>query len=146
MLMPVSLVLAQTLHHLDGFLLRVSGSRFTFTELVGLPMAQLTTKGAKTGALRSLPLVAIPIEARYALIATNFGQKHNPAWYYNLKAHPECELSHQGRSRTYRAREIWGEEYKKYWQLALTYYAGYEKYKERAAPRSIPILILETKE
>jgi hypothetical protein len=43
------------------------------------------------------------------------------------------------------ARETVGEEYQKYWEIALTYYAGYEKYRERAAPRRIPIMVLEPK-
>ena len=102
-------------------------------------------KGAKTGALRTLPLVAIPDNDRFALIATNFGQKHNPAWYYNLKAHPECEVTYKGRAQKFIARETLGEEYQKYWEMALTYYSGYEKYRERAAPRHIPVMVLEPK-
>jgi hypothetical protein len=42
------------------------------------------------------------------------------------------------------AREVDGNEYGKYWQLAISYYAGYEKYKERA-DRRIPIMVLEPK-
>jgi deazaflavin-dependent oxidoreductase (nitroreductase family) len=145
MLKPVSLLLARVLHHMDLMLLRLSGDRHTFTELVGLPIVQIRMKGAKTGVLRNLPLVAIPVEEKYVLIATNFGQKRNPAWYYNLKAYPGCEVSYKGCSREFVARETTGEEYKKYWELALTYYAGYERYRERAAPRAIPILILEPK-
>ena len=26
------------------------------------------------------------------LIASNYGGPKHPQWYYNLKAHPECEL------------------------------------------------------
>ena len=136
---------ARVLHRVDGFLLRLSRDRYTFSQLVGLPSARLTMKGAKTGALRTLPLVAIPDNDRFALIATNFGQKHNPAWYYNLKANPDCEVTSKGRTHKFIARETMGDEYRKYWELALTYYAGYEKYKERAAPRRIPIMVLEPK-
>jgi deazaflavin-dependent oxidoreductase (nitroreductase family) len=146
MMESVSRWLARILHRVDGFLLWLSGDRYTFPELVGLPIARLTMKGAKTGALRTLPLVAIPDDDKFALVATNFGQKHNPAWYYNLKAHPECEVAFKGRVQKLIARETVGEEYQKYWKLALTYYAGYEKYRERAAPRRIPIIVLEPKQ
>jgi hypothetical protein len=38
-----------------------------------------------------------------------------------------------------------GDEYEKYWRLALSYYAGYEKYRERAVHRHIPVMLLEPK-
>lgn len=41
-------------------------------------------------------------------------------------------------------RETVDEEYDKYWQLAVSYYAGYEKYKESTG-RKIPVMVLETK-
>ena len=126
-------------------MLRLTAERHTFTELVGLPVAQLTMIGAKTGKPRSITLVCLPDGDRLVLIATNFGQKHNPAWYYNLKAHPECQVSFNSRTRTYIARETEGSEYEKYWQLALSYYAGYDKYKQRAAHRHIPVMLLEPK-
>lgn len=145
MMERVSRWLARTLYRMDAFLLRFSGNRYTFPELVGLPIAKLTMKGAKTGALRTLPLVTIPDNGKFALVATNFGQKHNPAWYYNLKAHPECEVTYKGRAQKFIARETVGEEYQKYWEIALTYYAGYKKYRERAAPRRIPVMVLDPK-
>lgn len=145
LLKPVSTFMSKVLHHADSFLLHLTRGRHTFAEMVGLPIAQLTMTGAKTGKRRTLTLVSIPDGNRLALIATNFGQKHNPGWYYNLKAHPVCEVRFDGRSGKYIARETHGEEYKKYWQLALMYYAGYERYKERAAPRVIPVLVLEPK-
>lgn len=145
MLRPASAVLSRILHRADSFLLRLTHGRHTCTELVGLPVALLTMKGAKTGKLRTLPLVSIPDGDRLALFATNFGQRNNPAWYYNLKAYPECEVMFKGISRDYTARETRGDEYREYWQLALTYFAGYERYRERAAPRLIPILVLEPK-
>lgn len=142
---PVSSALSKILHRSDLFLLHLTGGRYTFAEQVGLPIAQLTMKGAKTGKIRTLPLVSIPDGDKLVLVATNFGQKHNPAWYYNLRVHPHCKVTYDGCSREYVAREAKGCEYENYWQLALTYYDGYQKYKERAAPRLIPILVLEPK-
>lgn len=144
-LRPVSMFLASVLHHADAFMLRLTAGRHTFTELVGLPMAQLTTIGAKTGKPRTATLICLPDAGKLALIATNFGKKHNPAWYYNLKAHPECQVRRSGKAETFLAREISGDEYEKYWQLALAYYAGYDKYKQHAAHRHIPVVLLEPK-
>ena len=141
----VSFLLSKFLHHADDFLLRLTGGRHTFPELVGLPIGKLTSQGARTGKPRSIPLVSLPDGDKLALIATNFGQKKHPSWYYNLKAHPECQVSFNGRSGNYVAREAQGEEYERYWRLARSYYAGYDKYKQRAAPRRIPVLVLERK-
>lgn len=142
---PVSFLLSKSLPHADAFLLRLTGGAHTFTALVGLPIAQLITYGAKTGKTRRLTLVSVPDGDKLALFATNFGQKHNPAWYYNLKTHPECQVFFNGRCEKYLAREAQGEEYERYWQLARTYYVGYERYRQRAAPRRIPVVILEPK-
>lgn len=145
MMRPVSAILARILHHADTFMLRLTEDRHTFAELVGLPIIQLTTVGARSGVSHTIPLVGLVDRYGIALIASNFGQKRNPGWYYNLKVHPECTVQSNGRSGTYVAREAHGDEREHYWKTALSYYAGYEKYKERAAPRQIPIMVLEPK-
>jgi deazaflavin-dependent oxidoreductase (nitroreductase family) len=145
MLRSVSALLAKILHRADTFMLRLTGNRHTFAELVGLPIIQLTTIGARTNQSRTLPLVGIKDNETIALIASRFGSEHNPGWYYNLKAHPECDVLFNGRSGKYISRELTGEEYNYYWQMAVSYYAGYEKYKERAAHRHIPVMLLEPK-
>src|SRR5688572_16585663 len=93
---PLSAFLSTHLHRADSFMLHITAGSHTFTGLVGLPVAQLTTVGAKTGRPHIIALVAIPNNDRLVLLATNFGQKHNPAWYYNLKAHPQCQVQWKG--------------------------------------------------
>ena len=110
MLKPVSIFMARILHHLDAFALRLTRGKYTVTQVVGLPVIQLTTVGAKTGQVRTMPLVSLIDGEKIALIGTNFGQKHNPGWYYNLKAHPECEVHFSGRTNKYIARETEGDE------------------------------------
>jgi deazaflavin-dependent oxidoreductase (nitroreductase family) len=92
-----------------------------------------------------VPLLGVFDGEKIALIASSFGRKHNPAWYYNLKAHPECEVSFKGRPASYVARETEGSERKNYFQAAIDQYAGYQRYKERAAHRHIPVMVLEPK-
>jgi len=145
MLKPVSAFLARVLHPADKFMLWLTKDRHTFSEFVGLPIVQVTTIGAKTGLPREVPLVGVIDRDTIALVASSFGRKHNPGWYYNLKAHPECKVHFRGRSRTYIARETSGDEYEHYWKIAVSFYAGYEKYKERASHRHIPVMVLELK-
>jgi deazaflavin-dependent oxidoreductase (nitroreductase family) len=110
---------------------------------MGWPIIEITTIGAKTGQPRTMPLIGVIDNEKIAVIASSYGREHNPGWYYNLSAHPECEVLFRGTTKKYTARETDGDEREKYWQLAVSYYAGYEKYKERAAPRHIPVMLLE---
>jgi len=143
MLGPVSAFMARVLHHLDTFVLRLTRGKYTVTQVVGLPIVQLTTTGAKSGKARTLPLVGLADGEKIVLIGSNLGQKHNPSWYYNLKAYPECEVRFGGCADQYIARETEGDEREKYWQMAVSYYKGYDAYKTRAAHRKIPVMVLE---
>ena len=145
MLKWVSAFLAKGLYRVDKFLFRLTRGRFVITRFAGLPIVQLTTTGAKTKQARTMPLVGIPDGERIIVIASNFGQRHHPGWYYNLKANPVCLVRFDGRSTNYIAHEAMGSEREIYFQLAILYYAGYQKYKERAAPRQIPVMVLEPK-
>ena len=106
----------------------------------------LTTIGRKSGRPRTLPLLGIrdPEHPQtIALIASNWGQQHNPGWYYNLKAHPRTTCTINGVSDVFLAHEAEGEEYDHFWRLAEATYPGFPRYKERAAGRHIPIMVLE---
>ena len=142
---PVSALFPVILHPVDMFLLRLSGGRWDITRISGLPVIEVTAKGAKSGLPRTIPLAGLPDGNKYILIASNFGQEKNPAWYYNLKANPECVVKKKGRSGTYLARETDGEEREHYWNLAVSYYIGFEAYRQRASRRKIPVMVLEPK-
>lgn len=134
---------ARTLHHLDRPILRLSRGRYSLTSVIaGLPVVTMTTIGAKSGQLRTLPLVAIPDGENVILIASNFGQHQHPAWYYNLRVHPEVQLTYEGKTATYLAHEIDGVERERYWQRAVELYSGYARYQERAGQRKIGVFLL----
>lgn len=145
MLRPVTAIFAPWIHQLDTSILKWTKGKFTASEVVGWNIVQLTTTGARTGRARRMPLLALFVDEKIGLVASSFGRRHNPGWYYNLKSNPECEVQYRGRSRRYMAREAEGEERRELWQLALAYYAGYEKYQERAS-RKIPLMVLEPKQ
>ncbi|MFT3892638.1 MAG: nitroreductase family deazaflavin-dependent oxidoreductase [Anaerolineales bacterium] len=146
MLRPVTAFFAPRIHRLDKMILALTKGKYTSAEILGWNIIQLTTIGAKTHQSRTLPLVALFDGDKIGLIASSFGREHNPGWYYNLKAHPECEVAFKNRMGKYLARELDGEEYDHYWQLAVVSYAGYQKYKERASHRHIPVMLLEPKQ
>lgn len=137
-------LLARTIHHLDGLMLRLSNGRSTAaTLLTGLQILSLTTTGAKSGLPRTVPLVAIPYGVeQLVIIASNWGQAKHPAWYYNILAHPEVTVTQNGRTQPYLARETAGDERAACWQAALATYPGYAAYKRRTT-RRIPVILLD---
>ena len=143
MLRPVSGFFSTRMHRIDGMVLKFTNGKHTFSEIAGWPIVQVTTIGAKTGRPLTLPLMGFFNGENIGLIASSFGRQHNPGWYYNLKAFPECDVQFNGRAGKYVARESAGEEREKYWRLAVSYYKGYELYAIRAAHRQIPVMILE---
>jgi deazaflavin-dependent oxidoreductase (nitroreductase family) len=143
MIRAVSSFFSVVLHRADKMILKLTKGKHTVTEMIGLPVIQLTTIGAKSGQPRTMPLVSLFDGGKIALIASNFGGKNNPGWYYNLKANPNCMVEINGRAAEYIAHQAEGAEREKYWDMAVSYYGGYEKYKIRAAHRQIPVMILE---
>jgi deazaflavin-dependent oxidoreductase (nitroreductase family) len=87
---PVSWVYSYILHHIDSVLMWLSGGRLTVPGvLAGLSVVMLTTRGARSGQPRAVPVIAIPDGDKFVLIASHWGRKRHPVWYYNLRANPE---------------------------------------------------------
>ena len=145
MMRAVTAIVAPILHHADAFLLKLTGGRLDFTRASGLPVIELTTTGAKSGQLRTLPLAGYPDGDKFVLIASNYGKTRHPAWYHNLRAFPECTVKKDGLEGEYIARETEWDEREEYWNLAISYYDGYRVYKQRASHRKIPVMVLEPK-
>ena len=143
-LSPVSAVLSHILQPADEIMLFLTRGKHTVAELV-LPVIEVETIGARTGKTRAHPLGGYADGEKYILIGSNFGGPHHPAWVHNLRAHPECVVHAHGRTGKFIARETEGEERERCWRLALSFYKGYALYEKRAAPRRIPVMILEPK-
>lgn len=143
---PGAAFFSYLLHHLDKPVYRWSNGRFTLASLfTGLPIILLTTTGAKSGQPRSMPLIGIPHGENIVIIASNWGQHHHPAWYYNLKKNPEVTVMINGRSQTCVARETMGEERETLYQQAIGLYVGYAAYRQRTGGRQIPVVMLTPK-
>ena len=142
-------VFSKFLHLVDAPLMRISKEKLSVPQLVtGLPCVRLTSVGAKSGQSRTIPTIGVPDGENIALICSNWGQSRNPAWYHNLKKHPEASLAfitkqNEGYEGTFTAREVDDEkEYERLWQKACNVYIGYPKYRRRAANRRIPIMLM----
>lgn len=141
---PGTWLFSRLLHRLDAPVLRASDGRYSLTSLVGgLPIIALTTTGAKSGEPRTVPLIAIPDNGRLILIASNWGRGRRPAWYYNLCAHPEATVTHDGETTRWRAEELTGDEREAAWQKAVAAYVGYARYAAMHPEQTIPVLALK---
>ncbi len=139
-------VFSHILHHFDLMLLKLTRGRAAVANLLaGMPVVMLTTIGAKSGLPRTLPLLFIRNEqnpTRFALVASNWGKTHYPAWYFNLKANPRASCALPDHAGDYIAHEASGEEYDLFWQYAVNTYIGYPLYKQRVGKRHIPIMVM----
>jgi deazaflavin-dependent oxidoreductase (nitroreductase family) len=138
-------LLSHTLHWMDLPVIRLSkGKRSVTTPATGLPVVTLTTRGARTGKLRTTPLLGLLDGENVLVIGSNWGRGHHAGWYYNLRANPEVTLSLKGSTGTYVAREATGEEREEYWRRAVDFYRGYRSYQQRTR-RKIPVIVLTPK-
>ena len=140
---PMSWLYARTLHHLDRWVYRATRGRTTFVSWVtGLPVVLLTTTGAKSGRRHTLPLVAIPNEDRLIVIASNYGQRRNPAWYHNLKANPEVTLEVGKDKFKAKASIAEGAERDRLYAQQAAMMPAFNEYQEKTT-RKIPVVVLE---
>jgi deazaflavin-dependent oxidoreductase (nitroreductase family) len=142
---PGSWLFARVLHRIDGPVYKLTGGRHTFANLAsGLPVVMLTTTGARTGVERTVPVLGLPSADGLAVIASNYGQPHHPAWYHNLRANPEGQVTVDGVTRAFRATEADGEVRARIWQEGLKVYPGWTEYERRAPNRRIAVFVLES--
>lgn len=141
---PGSWLFARVLHRIDRPVYRLTRGKHTFASLVsGIPVVMLTTTGARSGRPRSVPVLGLPTPDGLVVIASNFGQHNHPAWYHNLRAHPEGEVAVDGTSRRFRAVEAEGDRRDRIWQEGLRVYPGWSQYERRASHRRIAVFVLE---
>ncbi|SDT24621.1 nitroreductase family deazaflavin-dependent oxidoreductase [Microterricola viridarii] len=106
------------------------------------PIIVLTTKGAKTGALRKTALMRVEHDGRYAVVASKGGAPDHPAWYFNMVAEPHVELQDGDVRRDYLARELAGAEREEWWARAVEAWPDYANYQLKTE-RVIPVFLLE---
>jgi deazaflavin-dependent oxidoreductase (nitroreductase family) len=128
-------------NRIDPPLLRATRGRLSTG--LGSPVLLLEAQGARSGRWRATPLLYLEDGERIVLVASNAGSTRHPAWYHNVRAHPQVRLYVRGRSGPYTAREAEGEERDRLWELVNDLYSGYDTYQGRAGARRIPVIVCE---
>lgn len=110
--------------------------------MVPIPMLFLTHTGARSGKKSTTPLVYFTDGEDAIVVASNYGRKNHPAWYYNIKPNPEVELSVAGRVCPYRAQVTTDKDRERLWKIVVQFTRAYADYVERAEGRTIQVIRL----
>jgi F420H(2)-dependent quinone reductase len=125
------------------FVYRASGGLIGHKIPGAPPTLLLTHVGAKSAQKRISPLTYTRGEGDdLVLVASKGGYPKNPAWFHNLKAHPDTEVQVGREHRQVHARVATPEERERLWPRVVDNYGGYAEYQKRTE-RTIPLVILE---
>lgn len=111
------------------------------TTMRGVPILVLTTRGAKTGAERRVPIVPLIEGDKMYVIASMGGAPKHPAWYLNLKAHPQVEVEMYGKKWKANAVDLQEPERTRIWERVIAAMPGFADYQQKTS-RVIPVIDL----
>ncbi len=140
--MPTDLQL-QAVNTLHRALLKISAGRLGW-RVGGMPALELTTTGRKSGRYHTVMLTS-PVQEgdTIVIVASRGGDDHHPAWFLNLRDHPDVEVVVGGKPKqAMRARVATSEERAVLWPKVTTAYKGYGNYQTKTK-REIPLVLLE---
>jgi deazaflavin-dependent oxidoreductase (nitroreductase family) len=122
--------------------LRAHGGRATSGPFLGRDVLILTTRGARTGEPRENPLAFSRDGDRLVVIASKGGAPTHPAWYHNLRAHPDVTVEVLGDRFEARATVAGGDEYERLYAQHANLMPGFWDYRRKTS-RKIPVIVLE---
>jgi deazaflavin-dependent oxidoreductase (nitroreductase family) len=135
-------VMLKVMNGLHRGLLAVSFGHLGWDAL-GMPVLELTTIGRKSGQPRSVMLTSPWHEGdTYAIVASRGGDDTNPAWFLNLRDHPDVEVTMRGKKQPMRARVADADERARLWPIITTDHKNYAGYQTKTE-REIPVVLLE---
>jgi deazaflavin-dependent oxidoreductase (nitroreductase family) len=109
----------------------------------GATLLLLHHAGAKSGAERVNPLVYQQVGDSFAIFASAGGQPRDPQWYRNLVAHPDTSIELGTGTVKVRARVADEAERTPIWTAQKEGNPGFAEYEKTAAPREIPVVLLD---
>lgn len=107
----------------------------------GIGLILLNTVGAKSGLLRTNPVVYLADGDRYVVFASKGGAPTNPDWYYNILANPEFEVEVGDEKFRVEATVASEPERTQLYDKNTANNPGFAEY-EKNADRVIPVVIL----
>jgi deazaflavin-dependent oxidoreductase (nitroreductase family) len=110
---------------------------------LGFNALVLTTVGRKTGVERTTPVGWFPgKDGSWLIVASAGGAARNPAWYYNIAAHPDqVQIDVEGRRVAVSAEQLHGSEREEAWQQITAASPRFAQYQQKT-DRELPIIRL----
>lgn len=112
----------------------------------GAPLLLLHSTGARSGQERVHPMMYQAVGGGWAVFASKAGAPDNPAWFHNLRAHPEASIEIGDGSEvetvSVTARVLDEAERAPVWETQKERYPGFADY-EAKTDRVIPVVLLE---
>lgn len=108
----------------------------------GADVLLLHHTGSRTGIERVNPLGYQRYGAAYAVFGSNSGKRSDPAWLYNLRAHPRTRAEIGTEVIEVVARVAEGDERAEIWDRQKANIPQFAEY-EKMADRDIPVVILD---
>lgn len=106
----------------------------------GTTILLLTTKGRRSGEMRTTPLIHVTDDGRWVVIASKGGAPDDPAWFKNLTENPEdIEIQVEAEEIPVTAEVVEGEERARLWKAMTEDWPDYDAYAERT-DREIPVV------
>ena len=109
----------------------------------GMDILLLHHTGARSGAERVSPLAYQPVGESFAIFASKAGAPVNPDWYHNLLAHPDASVEVGTETVPVVARVADPAERDVIYARQAERVPQFAKYEETAAPRKIPVVVLD---
>jgi deazaflavin-dependent oxidoreductase (nitroreductase family) len=109
----------------------------------GADMLLLHHTGARSGTERVNPLAFQWVGASLAVFATNAGGPTNPAWFYNLRANPLALVEVGTQKVAVRAHIAQPAERDVIYSRQKQRDPVFADYEAKAAPRRIPVVVLD---
>ena len=110
----------------------------------GAPLLLIDHTGARTGKLRTNPVMYLKDGSRYLVFASKGGAPTNPDWYHNLKAHPDVRIEVGDETIDVRAEIIIGPEHDRFYARQASLYPQFAQY-QRQTKRIIPVIVFTPK-
>jgi deazaflavin-dependent oxidoreductase (nitroreductase family) len=105
------------------------------------PLLLLHHTGARSGTTYINPLGYLYDDGRYVVFGVNAGAPGNPAWYYNLKAHPHVTVEAAGGTIDVTASEAIGAERDRLFKAALEHFPARPEH-ESENPPPLKVIVL----
>lgn len=121
---------------------RAHGGHTTDGPFAGRDLLLLTAKGARSGEIRTTPLVYTREGDNYVVVASKGGADTNPGWYWNLLANPQATIEVEDEIVPVIATEVKDADRRRLYDAHAEINPGFKDY-ELKTSREIPVFILK---